>query len=248
MAAGVLTFFEEVGQFTTFAGRVLRALLTRPMLLETALQVKHVAFGSVSVVIFICSFIGANVVVQGYQMLAVLGAGDMTGMFVGLAVVRELGPVMAGAMVGAKAGCEIAAELAAMKLGQQIDALEVMSVDPYSYLVVPRVVGTILGMPLVLAFAIGSAIGSGYLVAVYQYGLNGYNFMEQLRVLLSFSDLIVAAIKCVTFGAVVGLIECYMGFYAKPGPTGVGEATNMAIVVGSIVIAWINLVITGLAY
>lgn len=248
MLDGAARFFEHTGQFSLFTLRTLRAVVRNPMVTESVLQVKYVAFGSVSVVVFICSFIGANVVVQGYQMLAVLGAGDITGMFVGLAVVRELGPVLAGAMVGAKAGCEIAAELAAMKLGQQIDALEVMAVDPYSYLVVPRVVGMVVGMPLVLSFAMASAIGSGYLVAVHQYGLNGHNFMEQLRVLLTINDLVIAGIKCVAFGLVTGLIECYMGFYAKPGPTGVGEATNMAIVVGAIVIAWINLVITGLVY
>ena len=240
---------QELGKFTAFSSRVATTLFTTsPMLGEIARQINRVSIGSLFVVLLVCAFIGANMVVQGYQMLVVMGAQDLTGMFVGMAVVRELGPVLAGAMVGAKAGCEIAAEIAAMRIGQQIDALEVMAVDPYKYLIVPRVIGTLIGLPLLLAFALIGAIGSSYLVAVYQYNLNPTSFLQQLSILISLNDMLVAMLKCVVFGLATGLIECYIGFNAKPGPTGVGEATNSAIVVGAIVIAWLNLCITGIVY
>lgn len=249
MLTGVATVFEEAGKLTIFSVRTFAVLFTRRVYWEEfLLQLYKVLAGSIFVVVLISAFVGANVVVQGYQMLAVLGADSLTGMFVGLAVVRELGPVLAGAMVGAKAGCEVASEIASMRIQQQIDALEVMSVNPIQYLVVPRLLAMTIGLPLMLGFSIIAAIGAGWLVARFQFGMNTTIFMEQLSRNVSQSDLSIALMKTFFFGLASGLVECYQGFQAKPGPTGVGEATNQSIVVGAVMIAWINLVITAIVY
>ena len=249
MLTGVATVCEEAGKLTIFSVRTFAVLFTRQVFWgEVLTQLTKIVGGSIFVVVLISAFVGANVVVQGYQMLAVLGADNLTGMFVGLAVVRELGPVLAGAMVGAKAGCEVASEIAAMRIQQQIDALEVMSVNPFQYLVVPRLIAMTVALPLMLSFAISASVGTGWLVAKYQFSMNTTIFMDQLGQNVTQRDIFIALGKTFLFGLFTSLVECYEGFGAKPGPTGVGEATNMSIVVGAVLIAWVNLLVTAIVY
>lgn len=249
MISAALQASEKTGRMVLFWGKSLKVMFTqRWFWQETVIQLNRTIAGSLFVVVLISAFVGANVVVQGYQMLKVFGAEDLTGMFVGLAVIRELGPMLAGAMVGAKAGCEMASELAAMRIQQQIDALEVMAVNPIQYLVVPRIVAMAVGLPLMLGFAICAAILASYLVASYQFDLNTTTFMARLAETNTIFDLKIALMKTVFFGLFIALIECYEGFHAKPGPTGVGEATNMTIVLGALAVAWINMVMTAMVY
>jgi phospholipid/cholesterol/gamma-HCH transport system permease protein len=211
-------------------------------------QAVRMGFESLPIVMCVTAFVGMNIVVQGYQVMRSLGAQDMVGMFLSMAAVRELAPIMAAALVGAKSGCSIASELATMRIKEQIDALEVMSVDPFAYLVAPRLVASLFVVPMIAVVALWCCIGAGYVVAVYQFDLNGVLFMQQIFGFMTFRDVVNVLIKSFFFAAFATPILCYAGFEARGGAKGVGEATNRAVVWGAIVIVTTNAILTAIMY
>lgn len=164
----------------------------------------------------------------------------MVGMFVALAGVRELAPMMVAAMVAAKAGTEMASQIAVMRIDEQIDALEVMAVDPHWYLVTPRLAGILLVLPPLTILSIATMVGCSYAVAVFQLGLNGGEFLAQAASATRPIDLVFCVMKSFVFGAVICLVSCFYGFTSRPGPSGVGQATNSAVVVSAVGCAIVN--------
>src|SRR5690606_4609829 len=120
-----------------------------------------------------------------------LGAQQLLGMFVALAGVRELAPVMVAAMVAAKAGTEMASQIAVMRIREQIDALEVMAVDPLWYLVTPRFLGIVLVLPALTVISIFTLMASAFAVTVWQLGEAGHTFLEMAALTTSAKDLAV---------------------------------------------------------
>ncbi len=248
MVAG-LKLLTSAGGMTLFGARAWRtALTTRPYVGETILQTWRIVWGCLPMVLLVAMFIGANIVVQGVQVLRMLGAEAMVGVFTALALVRELGPVLGAAMVSAKAGSEIASELASMRTRSQIDAIDVMGVDPVGFLVVPRLIGSLFAMPMLTLAAIWGAIGMGWLVGVLQFDLNGHAFLEQIWSTTTMYDVRVALWKSLAFGGTLAVVQTYFGFHAGHGPQGVGMATNQAVVYGTVLIGWLNLMISAFAY
>lgn len=246
---GAIALFELLGGVVMFGRAAYWTLLTTPPYLgETLKQTYRITMGCMPVVLLVSMFIGANTVVQGHQVLKMLGAESLVGMFASFTLVRELGPVLAGAMVAAKAGSEIASELATMRIRAQIDAIAVMGVDPVRFLVVPRIVASMFAMTALTVFALYAAIAAGYVVGVVQFGINGQSFLEQIAFTTKMHDVYAAIVKAVLFGGVLSVIQAYSGFSAQPGPLGVGLATNRAVVVGTTAIAWVNLMVTGVMY
>lgn len=249
MFSRTLNFFETFGSAMQFIGRSMSAvLLAKPYLQETLRQAYRITFGTMPVVVLVSVFIGANIVVQGYQVLKMLGAETMLGMFASFALVREMAPALGGAMVGVKAGSEMASELATMKIRSQIDAIDVMGVDPLRFLVAPRVIASLIAMPILTLVVLYAAIAAGWGVAVFQFGLSGPQFLTQITGYVTGHDLLACLTKSFAFGGVMSLIQCFCGFQAEHGPQGVGLATNQAIVLGISSVAWVNLLITGLMY
>lgn len=243
-------FFAELGNLAVFYYYSYRSL-SRNILAETDNIVKQsvrVGIESLPIVMCVTAFVGMNIVVQGYQIMRSLGAQDMVGMFLSMAAVRELAPILAAALIGAKSGCSVASELATMRIKEQIDALEVMSVDPFSYLVAPRLVAAILIVPMISIVALWCCIGAGYVVAVFQFDLNGVLFLQQVFHFMTFRDVVNVLIKSIVFASLVTPIVCYAGFHARGGAKGVGEATNKAVVWGAIVIVTSNAILTAIMY
>ena len=241
-------FFFQIGNLSIFTGRCYRSLVGRLDLGEVLKQMLRIGIESLPIVIGVTAFVGMNTVVQGYQMMSILGAQDMVGMFLSMAAVRELAPIMAAALVGAKAGCGMASEIATMKIREQIDALEVMAVDPMRFIVAPRLLAAIFMVPLISIVALWTCIAAGYVVAVYQFNLNGVAFLEEVYRYISFTDVTNVVIKSFVFAAVAFPIITYAGFQASGGARGVGDATNRAIVWGSIAIVSSNAVMTAMMY
>jgi phospholipid/cholesterol/gamma-HCH transport system permease protein len=241
-------FFAEIGNLSLFYSRSYRSVMRGFFNDEVLRQAFKIGFESLPIVMSVCAFVGMNIVVQGYQVMSGLGAQDMVGMFMSMAAVRELAPIMAASLVGAKSGCTIASELATMKIKEQIDALEVMSVDPFQYLVAPRLLAAIFVIPMISIVALWCCIGAGYVVAVQQYDLNGLMFMQQIFDFMSLQDVLNVLIKSLVFAMVATPILCYAGFEAHGGARGVGEATNRAVVWGAIVIITANAVMTAIMY
>jgi phospholipid/cholesterol/gamma-HCH transport system permease protein len=240
-----------VFEFLHFVRQALGAQFGRlPALDQLVVHAYRAGVGSVGLLTMLTVFAGLNLSVQSYATFERFGGQDFLGMFAGIGGVRELYPVMAAVVCGARIGANLAAALANMKISEQVEALEVMSVDPMRRLVAPRLWAVTLALPLLCGYADVIGIGASYVGAVYQLGLDGGTFMSQLEQFVNLSDLLVGMVKGLAFGWLVALIACFHGYRAakKDGAEGVGVATNRAIVHGAVMCIVLNLVISWLLY
>jgi phospholipid/cholesterol/gamma-HCH transport system permease protein len=240
---------QTLGQLGLFVARVARSTVTNPPPVAATLkQAFEIGLRSLPILLIISFFVGTNLALQGYNAFKPLGGQRLLGMFVALAGVRELAPIMVAAMVAAKAGTEMASQLAVMRIREQIDALEVMAVDPYWYLVTPRFFGIVLVLPALTVISIFTLVASSYLVTVWQLGEPGHEFIALASATTTARDLIVCGVKAAAFGVLICTISCFFGYHSKPGPSGVGSATNYAVVASAVACAVINYFISELVY
>lgn len=240
---------QGLGAFALFVLDWLRAVrrhgLPRAQLMEEAWRIGVL---SLPILLVISAFVGTNLALQGHHAFQPLGGGRLVGMFVGLAGVRELGPIIAASMVAAKAGTEMASQLAVMRIREQIDALEVMGVQPLSWLVTPRLLGILLVLPALTILAIFTMLASGYLVAVHQLHINGSTYIALATQGIGFVDLLFGMGKALWFGLLICLISCWFGFTSGRGPEGVGTATNRAVVASAVSCVLSNYFLSELFY
>ncbi len=241
------TFFE----FLVFARYAVAAQFSGfPDRRILAQQLYTAGVGSMGLLTVLTIFAGLNLSVQSYSTFQRFGGQDFLGMFAGIGGVRELYPVMAAIICGARIGANLAAALANMKISEQVEALEVMSVDPMRYLVAPRLWAVTLALPLLCGYANVVGITGSYYGAVHQLGLDGGTFVSQLEQFVHFSDLLVGVGKGLIFGWLVALVACFHGYRAakKEGAEGVGIATNRAIVHGAVLCIVLNLFLSWIMY
>jgi phospholipid/cholesterol/gamma-HCH transport system permease protein len=244
-----MTAIEDLGRLGIFIGRSIRSTARNPIPVARTLEEAYkIGIRSLPILLIISAFMGSNLALQGYSAFKPLGGQGLLGMFVALAGVRELAPIMVAAMVAAKAGTEMASQLAVMRIREQIDALEVMAVDPYWYLVTPRFLGIVLVLPALTVTSVATLVLSSYLVAVYQLGLPAGDFIELVTHTTTGKDLAVCALKSVFFGSFICTISCYCGYNSESGPSGVGSATNKAVVVSAVSCAIVNYFISEVMY
>ena len=237
-----------VGRFTLFVLAVGRAALRRPPAGQTLEHAWRIGVRSLPILVLICGFIGTNLSLQGYSAFVPMGGERMVGLFVGLAGVREMAPILAASMVTAKAGTEMASAIAVMRVREQIDALEVMSVSPEWYLVVPRVLGIVLVMPALTVISTFVMVFAAFCSAVFQLDITPADFISYCEGAVTPFDVWFGMAKAVVFGAIICLVSCYNGFQSAPGPRGVGAATNRACVVSAVTCVILNYFLSELAY
>lgn len=238
-----------VGRFGIFLGRFTRASLTHPPPIRRAMvEAWEVGVAALPLLIVIAAFVGTNLAVQGHAAFTPIGGQRMVGLFVGLTGVREFAPIIAGSMVAAKSGTQMASEIAIMRTREEIDALEVMGVQPHWYLVTPRFLGIILAMPAVTILTTAVIFTAAWAVANFQLDLNPSTFIEFAESVVSPRDLLLGVFKGTLFGAVISLVSTYNGFYSDPGPDGVGESTNRAVVLSAVGCNLLNFLISQAVY
>jgi phospholipid/cholesterol/gamma-HCH transport system permease protein len=232
-----LRLAEELGEFALLGAAVARAFV-RPRFpwREVLLQFEALAVRSAPIVVITATFTGMVLSLQTAFALARFGAKPYVGSIVGLAIVRELGPVLAALMVGARAGAGIASELGSMRVTEQVDAIRAMGADPVQKLVLPRVLATTLGLPLLSIFAIVLGVAGGMGVAQAQYGIDSNFFLNTVTNVVRVSDFASGVAKTVVFGWVIGMVGCAVGLATEGGTAGVGRATTRAVVMASIVV------------
>jgi len=236
--AGVLA---EFGSIARFWGQIVRWIFhKRPSLLLILEQMMKIGLESFPVIMAICAFVGSNIVLVGYYAFQRFGGQDMVGAYSGLMCLREFSPIIVGAMMAAKPGTDMTATIATMRIKEQIDALEVMAVNPFWYLMVPRFIAFVLVAPCLIVFSSMAAIAAGYLVAVHQLGVNSGTFIADVTRYLTFKDLEAAMLKGCIFAILTCIIACYYGFNSGPGPQGVSRAINRTVVVIATLIVIIN--------
>lgn len=239
----------DLGRFALFCGHYARVAARNPPSWARVVESTYaIGVRSLPILLVIAAFIGTNLSIQGYSAFEPLGGQRLVGMFVALAGVRELAPIIAASMVAAKAGTEMASQIAVMRIRQQIDALEVMAIQPHAYLITPRLLGIVLAMPALTALATCAMVGASYVVATAQLGLNGTTFLEHAATSIAPIDLVWGLIKAMLFGVLICLISCYQGFQSGAGPEGVGRATNRAVVLSAVSCVLLNYLLSEVFY
>jgi phospholipid/cholesterol/gamma-HCH transport system permease protein len=228
---GLIGALSQAGQGTLLLGQILRELPSAWRLRRTILEQMHiVAVGSLPLVIVTSVFVGAVTAVQAvYQMQAYVPM-ELLGTAISKSVMIELGPVLTALVVGSRLCANYAAELGTMKVTEQLDAMEIMAIDPVRYLAMPRFLAAVLMMPVITVFADAIAISGGYLVSVVTLDVTSGTFAEGLRMFFKLSDLMSGLIKTLVFGGIVTMAGVYNGFNTRGGAEGVGRSVMTAVV------------------
>jgi phospholipid/cholesterol/gamma-HCH transport system permease protein len=230
----VIPFLEQVGHFVYFAGRALWALpraLLRPQLI--LVQFHQVLLGALPLAVTAGVAIGAVVWMHlRASLVSVAGPGAVGYLPQGLAlaVVLEFAPIAAGLLVAGRSGASMSAELGAMRLTEQIDALEMLGQSPLRVLVAPRLWACMLALPLLDVFIIYLALGAGYAGEALGGSLTFTQYVTACEKVLPLSDVIPAVLKTIVFGVLIGVAGCYFGMTAHGGTEGVGKAATRGVV------------------
>lgn len=235
IGGNVLAGLEAFGDFGRLAFATLTAMARprRPWR-ETLRQLEVIGVRSTTIVAITALFTGMVLALQTAFALARFGAKPYVGAVVGLALVRELGPVLAALMVGGRVGAGITAEIGSMQVTEQVDAIRAMGADPVQKLVLPRVVAATFALPLLTVLANVLGVGGGALIAELQYGISPHFFLQTIFTTVHLSDFLSGIAKTFAFGWIIAMVGCFAGLRTGGGTVGVGRATTWAVVVASI--------------
>lgn len=203
-------------------------------------QIRFMGAQSVLLIALTGAFSGMVLGFQGYYSLTRFGSDAFLGPMVGLALIKELGPVISALMVTGRAGSAIAAEIGVMRISEQIDALEMMGLNPYRYLVVPNFVAAMICMPLLTALFDVIGIFGGYLTGVKLLGVGPGVYFSEMAAYVEMKDILEGVWKSFSFGLIIVWVSCFKGFYTGIftgfGAEGVSRATTQAVVLSSVMI------------
>ncbi len=221
----------RLGHFGVFAGRVAWRIATPPW--NTGDFFRHawtVSLRCIGPVVAVTFPFGMVIGLQGLAIFNLFGAQRLLPSLISVAVLRELSPVLASVLVAAQAGSSYAAELGSMRIKEELDATEIMAVDSLRWHVAPRVAALILACPILNTLGDVAGLAGGYTMSVLIKGEPGGVFMANLWSFTHAEDLAAGIIKTAVFGAIIGMIACYHGFYTTGGAAGVGRAVNDTVV------------------
>lgn len=241
----IMGFFSSVGRLAIFAFNAVAHIFMPPWFgKQIGRQFVDIGYYSLAVVGLTTLFSGMVLALQSYTGFARFNAEGAIANVVALSITRELAPVLAGLMVAGRIGASIAAEIGTMRVTEQIDALSTLSVNPYKYLVAPRVLAGTLVMPILVL--VGDVIGifGGFIVSVFRLGFNASSYVDQTLRFLQPIDVTSGLVKAAVFGFIVTLMGCYNGYNSARGAQGVGAATTNAVVSASILILIFNYLLT----
>ncbi len=228
----VLTY---AGDRTLLLSGAMGGLFRKPFRLRLFLeQMDFVGVGSLPIICLVGLFSGAVSAQQAIAALRIFNQERFVGATVGISLAQELAPVFTALMITARAGSGMATELGSMRITEQIDALTTFAVDPVQYLVTPRIVATVLMMPIMtMVFNIVGLLGA-YGYSIYFEHIDLGQFIEQFTYWTDPKDYIIGATKAAVFGVTLSVAACYQGFHVRGGAKEVGLATTRAVVAGSV--------------
>jgi len=230
-------FVEECGRIMLLLLSTISWMFRPPFRFRVVFrQMEFVGVNSVGVVLITGAFTGMVLALQTYHGFKMFGGESLVGSTLALAMTRELGPVFTALMVTGRVGSAMAAELGTMKVTEQIDALNTMSVNSIQYLVMPRIIAAILMLPVLTIISDFVGIVGGYFVGVNLLKINSGIFIAKIIDIVELDDIFNGLIKAAFFGFILSLIGCYKGIYTIGGAEGVGRATTQSVVLSSILI------------
>lgn len=207
--------------------------------------------GVLSLIIIMVSglFVGMVLGLQGYETLQRYGSSEALGVLVSLALLRELGPVIAGLLFASRAGSAITAEIGLMKATEQLSAMEMMAVNPVARVVAPRFWGGVISMPFLAALFSMVGIFGGWWVGVVLIGVDEGSFWSQMQAAVDFRlDILNGIIKSFVFGVLVSLIAVFEGYDSEPTAEGVSSATTRTVVTSALVILFADFILTAFMF
>jgi len=244
-----INFLSATGRIANFTGLTIGYVFRPPLYWrQIGKQLIDIGYYSLPVVGLTALFTGMVLALQSYSGFSRFDAESAIPTVVVLSITRELGPVMAGLMVAGRIGAAIAAELGTMRVTEQIDALTTLSVNPYRYLIVPRIISATIMLPLLVLISDIVGVFGGFLVSVYRLDFNSSRYISQTWEYLEFTDVTSGLWKAAVFGLIISLMGCYNGFHSKGGAQGVGMATTNAVVSSCILILISNYLLTGILF
>lgn len=211
-------------------------------------QASKFGFDTLPVVAVVSFFIGLALTLQISRQLMGIGNTSSIGTSVGISIVREIGPVVAGVMIAARVGGAMAAEIATMSVTEQIDALKMMKLNPIGFLVAPRLLASMIMTPLLTVFAIYIGSFGGMVIAIIYVNLDPYMFFDSFRTVVGNKDIIIALFKAFVNGSLVATLSCTFGLETAGGAAGVGQTTTKSVVWAMLGIFLFNFLITNSVY
>lgn len=235
----------STGQFGFFVWQIIQALFRKPFFWRETLRSMHsTGFQCILPVLAIVVPTGMVTTLQGLQVFEVFGAQRLLSSLLSEAIFRELSPTLVSIMVASQAGSAVSGEIGTMRVTEEIDAMEVMAVDPFQYIIIPRLIALVVMVPIINAIASFGGILGGYAVAIGLKGLNSGVFLSNLFSFTKMSHIWGGMFKACIFGLIVGLISCYKGYHVSGGALGVGKAANTTVVHSILLIVCVNYFLT----
>jgi phospholipid/cholesterol/gamma-HCH transport system permease protein len=212
------------------------------------LQLEFAGNRSFSIILLAAVMVGGIFGFQLGEIFRIFGAESMIGAAAGFALSRELAPLVSAFLVTGRAGSAMAAEIATMRVNEQIDAMRVMTVNPFAYLIAPRVAASILIMPILNLFFIVTGVLSAFFIGLVFYKIDIADFMQKIQWIVKMDDIWKGTQKAAAFGAIFSCIGCYQGYLASGGAKGVGKSTTRAVVFSYVSILVADYVISFLQF
>ena len=211
-------------------------------------QTARAGNGSLPLVALICFLVGMIMALQSAHQLRQLGAMDLVAGLVAISITRELAPLLVAIIVAGRFGSAVAAELGTMQVSQEIDALNVMGIDPVSFLVVPRLLALIAALPCLIVFADIIGILGGQTVATGLLGIGGDRYIALTLDALVLEDIYTGLVKGLAFATIIGLVSCHQGLSTRGGAEEVGRSTTASVVRSIVLVVGAGLFVTVLFY
>jgi phospholipid/cholesterol/gamma-HCH transport system permease protein len=249
MSRAVSSTLRQAGDLFAFVVDVARAVPRRPFQVrELIQQAWFISSVSILPAALVSIPFGAVIALQLGSLVRQLGAQSFTGAASVLAVVREAGPIVTALVIAGAGGSAICADLGARKIREELDAMQVLGIDPVQRLVVPRVLAAMLVSSLLNGLVSVVGVAGGYLFNVVMQGGTPGAYLASFQALGQVPDLVVGEIKALVFGAIAAIVAAYKGMAAGGGPKGVGDAVNQSVVITFMLLFAVNFVITAIYF
>ena len=233
----VIGFLRQVGARGYFARDMVRALGDPATFVpETIRQMRGIGVDSVPLTVIVAAFIGSVIALQTrYQLFAGVQL-SLVGLATRQTIILELGPLLTGLVLTGRVGARMTAEIGTMRVTEQIDALETLSYDPLAFLIVPRLIASLVMLPILVILADAVGVGSGYLISITATDITPNDFKVGVRLAFGVFQVVYSLLKAFLFGGAIAFVCSYEGYVTEAGAEGVGRSTAKAVVITSVVI------------
>jgi phospholipid/cholesterol/gamma-HCH transport system permease protein len=247
----VINWINTLGSAAIFLVMALLKAFSSRQIPKVIQQIYYIGAMSTTIIMLVSLFTGMVLGLQSYHALVKFGSQGAVGTLVSLSLIRELGPVLTAIMITARAGSAMAAEIGIQRITEQVDALKTMRIDPFGYIISPRITAAIISFPLLTTIFDMIGMVGGYISSVVLMGLNAGVFIHSIQAYVDMKDLTDGFVKTIVFAVIVATVCCYQGYYVhrrtdSKGAKAVGLATTSAVVVSCVLILIADYVVTSL--